>query len=89
MSWQRRKAVTATSQKRRLACAAAPRVFTRASSSLDAVSANDSQAAITRPIRLGSATATLAASLATLPATSSAYGAPHCCAPTVNRPAAR
>ncbi len=38
------------------------------------MSANDGQAAITRPISVGSATATLAARLATLPATSSAHG---------------
>jgi hypothetical protein len=46
----------------------------RVSNSYDAVSANDGHAAINRPIRLGSATATLAARLATLPATSSAHG---------------
>jgi hypothetical protein len=38
------------------------------------MSANDGHAAITRPIAVGSATATLAARLATLPATSSAHG---------------
>jgi hypothetical protein len=36
--------------------------------------ANEGQAAITRPVRDGSATATLAARLATLPATSSVHG---------------
>jgi len=39
-----------------------------------AVRANDGQAAITRPVKVGSATATFAARLATLPATSSAHG---------------
>ena len=36
--------------------------------------ANEGHAATTRPARVSSATATLAARLATLPATSSAYG---------------
>ena len=43
------------------------RVLDEVSSSYDAVSANDGQAAITRPSRVGSATATLAARLATAP----------------------
>jgi hypothetical protein len=38
------------------------------------MSANDGQAAITRPTTVGCATATLAATLATLPTTSSAHG---------------
>jgi hypothetical protein len=38
------------------------------------MSANDGHAAITRPIAVGSATATLAARLPTLPAASSAHG---------------
>jgi hypothetical protein len=46
----------------------------RISSSSEAISANDGHAAITRPIRLGSATAILAARLATLLATRSAHG---------------
>jgi hypothetical protein len=41
---------------------------------LAAISANDGHAAITRPVAVGSATATFAARLATLPATSSAHG---------------
>jgi hypothetical protein len=52
---------------------AEPRRAWRVSSSYDTVSANDGQAAITRAISVGSATATLAARLATLPATSSAH----------------
>ena len=40
------------------------------------MSANDGHAAITRPIAVGSATATLAARLPTLPAASSAHGSP-------------
>lgn len=39
----------------------------RTSSSYEAVSTNDGQAAIARPISVGSTTATLAAKLATLP----------------------
>jgi hypothetical protein len=46
----------------------------RISSSSEAISANDGHAAITRPIRLGSATAILTARLATLLATRSAHG---------------
>src|SRR5579872_4971538 len=38
------------------------------------MSANDGQAAITRPVTVGCATATLAARLATLPTTSRAHG---------------
>jgi hypothetical protein len=38
------------------------------------VSANDGHAAITRPVAVGSATATFAARLATLPTTNSAHG---------------
>jgi len=44
----------------------------RVNSSHDAVRANDGQAAIKRPVKVGSTTATFAARLATLPATSSA-----------------
>ena len=57
-----------------------PRRTWRVNSSYEAVSANDGHAAITRPIRVGSATATLAARLAMLPATSSAHGSipPRC-----------
>jgi hypothetical protein len=44
------------------------------SSSYDAVNTNDGQAAITRQIGVGSATATLAARLATLSAASSVHG---------------
>ena len=47
------------------------------SSSYDAISANDSRAAITRPVVVGSATATFAARLATLPTTNSASGPPQ------------
>ena len=46
----------------------------RISSSSEGISANDGHAAITRPIRLDSATAILAARLATLLATRSAHG---------------
>src|SRR5262249_52282245 len=46
----------------------------RISSSYAAISANDGHAAITRPVAVGSATATLAARLARLPATSSPHG---------------
>src|SRR6516164_9733268 len=43
-------------------------------SSYAAISANDGHAAMTRPVTVGSATATLAAKLATLPTTSNAHG---------------
>lgn len=46
----------------------------RISSSQEAISANDGDAAISRPVAVGSATAAFAASLAALPATSSAHG---------------
>src|SRR5712691_7776978 len=46
----------------------------RISNSYAAISANDGHAAITRPVAVGSATATFAARLATLPTTSSAHG---------------
>ncbi len=46
----------------------------RISNSYEPISANDGQAAIMRPITVGSATATLAARLAALPTTSSAHG---------------
>jgi len=54
--------------------ASAARRTWRISSSSETISANDGHAAITRPIRLGSATAILAARLATLLATRSAHG---------------
>src|SRR5271166_4810141 len=62
---------------RRSWCASWPAALRRTwrvSSSNEAVKANDGHAAIDRPIRLGSATATLAAKLATLPATNNAHG---------------
>jgi hypothetical protein len=43
-------------------------------SSYAAISANDGHAAMTRPVTVGSATATLAAELATLPTTGNAHG---------------
>ena len=46
----------------------------RMSSSYEPVSANDGHAAISRPIDVGSATATFATKLATLPITSNAHG---------------
>lgn len=45
------------------------------------MSANDDHAAITRPVAVGWATATLAARLATLPVTSSAHGRNPPCLP--------
>jgi hypothetical protein len=49
--------------------ASAARRTCRISSSYEAVSANDGHAAITRPVAVGSATATFAAMLAALPVT--------------------
>jgi hypothetical protein len=46
----------------------------------DGISANDGQAAINRPVTLGSATATFAARLATLPTASSSHGSAAPCA---------
>ncbi len=46
----------------------------RISSSYDPISANDGQAAITRPIAVGSAAVTFAARLATLPTNSNPHG---------------
>ncbi len=46
----------------------------RISNSYDPISANDGHAAITRPVTVGSATATFAARLATLPITSKTHG---------------
>lgn len=46
----------------------------RISNSYDPIRANDGHAAITRPVMVGSATATLAARLAMLPITSNAHG---------------
>ena len=59
--------------RRELAASAAWRTW-RMSSSYDAISANDGHAAITRPVAVGSATATFAARLATLPAARSPHG---------------
>jgi hypothetical protein len=56
------------------AAPSAARQTWRSSSSYAAIRENDGHAAITRPVIVGSATATLAARLATLPAASSAYG---------------
>ena len=68
MAWRRR------GKSRRLTWAA----FTvRISSSNEAVKASDGHAAITRPVRLGSAMATLAAKLATLPAPATSTEAPR------------
>ena len=53
---------------------AAPWRTWRMRSSYAAISANDGHAAMTRPVTVGSATATLAAKLATLPTTSHAHG---------------
>jgi hypothetical protein len=60
--------------RRRDERASAARPTWRISSSYAAISENDGQAAITRPVIVGSATATFAARLAALPATSSAHG---------------
>jgi hypothetical protein len=46
----------------------------RISSSYEPIKANDGHAAITRPVNVGSATATFAARLATLPITSNTHG---------------
>jgi hypothetical protein len=54
--------------------ASAARRTCRISSSYEAISANDGHAAITRPVAVGSATATFAARLATLPTANSAHG---------------
>jgi hypothetical protein len=54
--------------------ASAARRTWRISRSSEAISANDGHAAITRPIRLGSATAILAARLATLLASDTPSG---------------
>jgi hypothetical protein len=61
-------------ERRCEAISSAARRTWRISSSQAAISENDGHAAITRPVAVGSATATLAARLAALPATSSAQG---------------
>jgi len=59
----------------------------RISSSYAAISENDGHTAITRPVNDGSATATLAARLATLPTASSALAESHLSSRSGTRPA--